>query len=87
MSQADKEALYNKIVLASFIHAKKYGFTDEAIAAACDDFNLPAVTAGILSDGPLEVVRFAQDHWIKALKEDLQEYSEYSEEDKKDVNF
>jgi hypothetical protein len=43
---------------------------------------LPSVTGGILQNGSYDVVNFALDHWLKSMKEDLQEPSvkqEFSE--------
>jgi ubiquinone biosynthesis protein COQ9 len=79
------KALYNKIIHASFINAKNYGFNDQAIAAACCDLNLPSVTGGILPNGAYDVVTFALDHWLKAMKEDLSEFS--TTEDDKVLTF
>ena len=64
-----------KLIKASFIHAKYRGFTDQAIAAACQDLELPTVTAAILENGPYDVVTFAMDQWLREMKEDIQSYS------------
>jgi ubiquinone biosynthesis protein COQ9 len=71
----------DKIVHASFINAKNYGFTDKAIAAACCDLNLPSVTGSILPNGPYDIVTFAQDHWMKEMREDLVDYTKMNEEE------
>jgi ubiquinone biosynthesis protein COQ9 len=60
----ENKVLYNKIIHASLINAKNYGFNDRAIAAACCDLNLPSVTGAILPNGPYDVVTFALDHWL-----------------------
>ena len=51
--------LYEKLVSASFIHAKHKGFNDHAISAACRDLELPSVTGAILKNGAYEIVEFA----------------------------
>ena len=53
--------LKDKLIRASFIHAKHKGFNDQAIVAACRDLELPSVTGSILQNGPYDVVVFAMD--------------------------
>ena len=73
---ATHASMYNKMVQASFIHAKHHGFTDEAIAAACKDLELPSVSSSIIKKGPYEIVDFAMEEWLRSLVVDLETYSE-----------
>ena len=68
--------LYDKLVQASFIHAKHKGFNDHAISAACRDLELPSVTGAILKNGAYEVVEFAMKQWLHDMTEDLNSYTE-----------
>lgn len=69
-SASSSKEMHDKLLMASFIHAKKLGFNDAAITAACHDFELPGVSGSILKNGPYDIVRFAMNHWLQALKED-----------------
>jgi hypothetical protein len=66
--------LYEKLVGASFIHAKHTGFNDHAISAACRDLELPSVTGALLKNGAYEIVEFAMKCWLHDMTEDLSIY-------------
>ena len=56
-------------------------------AHPCCDLNLPSVTGAILPNGPYDVVTFALDHWLKAMKEDLSEFTTMDEDDENLLTF
>ena len=55
-SSTSGKVMHDKLLMASFIHAKQLGFNDEAITAACHDFQLPPVSGCILKNGPYDIV-------------------------------
>jgi len=63
--------LREKLLKASLIHSKTYGFGDAMITAACKDFGLSSITGAVLKRGPIEVVDFAMQTWLNQMREDL----------------
>ena len=57
-------SIRDKVIRASFIHAKTRGFNDTAVVEACRDLDLPSVTGAILPNGPYDVVTFAMEQWL-----------------------
>ena len=75
-NQDTESQIRERLIKASFIHAKYRGFTDDAIAAACRDLELPSVTGAIITNGPYDVVTFAMDQWLTQMKEDLSNHNQ-----------
>ena len=68
--------MYDKLVQASFLHAKSVGFNDHAISKACRDLELPSTAGSIIKGGAYEVVEFAMKQWLHDMTEDLASYNE-----------
>jgi ubiquinone biosynthesis protein COQ9 len=63
--------LKKAIISAAFLHAKTVGFNDSALVEACKDFGYSPVTAGVVKNGPIEVVDYAMDLWLAQMREEL----------------
>lgn len=63
--------LRKALVRASFVHAKRVGFNDQAIEEACRDFGYSQLTAAVVRNGPIEVVDYAMEFWLLRLKEEM----------------
>ena len=72
-------SIKDKLIRASFLHAKTHGFTDQAVTEGCRDLDLPSVSAAILDNGPYDVVTFAMDQWLSQMKEDVLEHENFHE--------
>ena len=59
------------IVKASFVHARTLGFNDACLVEACKDFGYPPITSGVVKRGPIEVVDYAMEFWLKQMQEQL----------------
>lgn len=59
------------LIKAGFVHAKTVGFNDQCLVEACKDFGYPAVTSSIVKRGPIEVVDYAMDFWLKQMRDEL----------------
>ena len=77
--RAFSTSIKDKIIRASFIHAKTRGFTDAAVVEACRDLELPSVTGAILPNGPYDVVTFAMEQWLQQMTEEVKEKEDFNE--------
>jgi len=87
----DPEKLRQKIIQASYYHAKFRGFNDQAISAGCRDLDLPSVSGTLLRNGPYDIVTFAMDEWLNQMKADIVRYHKAVEDEetgeKKEIRF
>ena len=68
--------LRQALIKASFVNARTIGFNDQCIVEACKDFGLTPVSAGIVKRGPIEVVDYAMEFWLKQMHQELKSHEE-----------